>query len=67
VIVRYIVDQGTISPSADGNWTFKELEGTSVVFDTGPKAKQYAGDVKGVTIEEAGEGDDGFARFRINL
>jgi 2',3'-cyclic-nucleotide 2'-phosphodiesterase/3'-nucleotidase len=67
VIVRYIVDQGTISPSADGNWTFKELEGTSVVFDTGPKAKQYAGDVKGVTIEEAGEGDDGFARFRITL
>ncbi|KPB01069.1 bifunctional 2',3'-cyclic-nucleotide 2'-phosphodiesterase/3'-nucleotidase [Ahrensia marina] len=67
VIVRYIVDQGTISPSADGNWTFKELEGTSVVFDTGPNAKQYAGDVKGVTIEEAGEGDDGFARFRINL
>ncbi|MEM5501751.1 bifunctional 2',3'-cyclic-nucleotide 2'-phosphodiesterase/3'-nucleotidase [Ahrensia kielensis] len=67
VIVRYIVEQGTISPSADGNWTFKELEGTSVVFDTGPKAKQYAANVKGVKIEEAGDGADGFARFRINL
>lgn len=67
VIVRYIVEQGTINPSADANWTFKELPGTSVVFDTGPKAKEYAADVKGVKIEEAGEGPEGFSRFRINF
>lgn len=67
VIVRYIVEQGTINPSADANWTFKELPGTSVVFDTGPKAKAYADEVEGVAIEEAGEGPDGFARFRISF
>ena len=67
VIVRYIVERGTINPSADANWTFKELPGTSVVFDTGPKAKAYAADVKGVNIEEAGEGPEGFSRFRINF
>ncbi|MEP3295426.1 MAG: bifunctional 2',3'-cyclic-nucleotide 2'-phosphodiesterase/3'-nucleotidase [Pseudoruegeria sp.] len=67
VIVRYIVEQGTITPSADANWTFKPLPGTSVLFDTGPKAKDYMGDVKGVSIEEAGDGPDGFARFRISL
>lgn len=67
VIVRYIVEQGTISPSADANWKFKELPGTSAVFDTGPKAKTYAAGVEGVAIEEAGEGTDGFARFRINF
>ena len=67
VIVRYIVEQGTINPSADANWTFKSLPGTTVLFDTGPAAKAYMGDVKGVTIEEAGEGPDGFARFRIQL
>ncbi|SLN39763.1 Trifunctional nucleotide phosphoesterase protein YfkN precursor [Pseudoruegeria aquimaris] len=67
VIVRYIVDQGTISPAADANWHFKATPGTSVLFETGPKAKDYLGDVKGVTIEEAGEGPDGFALFRITL
>jgi 2',3'-cyclic-nucleotide 2'-phosphodiesterase/3'-nucleotidase len=67
VIVRYILDQGTINPSADANWSFAPVEGATVVFDTGPKAKELIADVKGVTIEEAGEGADGFARFRIAL
>ena len=67
MIVRYIVDQGTINPSADANWTFKPLDGATVLFDTGPKGKDYLGDVKGVDIEEAGEGPDGFARYRIKL
>ena len=67
VIVRYIVDQGTISPQADANWTFATLPDTSVLFDTGPRAKAYAADVKGVSIEEAGDGPDGFARFKIDL
>lgn len=67
VIVRYIVQQGTINPTADANWTFKSLDGATVLFDTGPAAKQYMKDVKGVMIEEAGEGPDGFARYRIQL
>ncbi|MEL7026378.1 MAG: bifunctional 2',3'-cyclic-nucleotide 2'-phosphodiesterase/3'-nucleotidase [Pseudomonadota bacterium] len=67
VIVRYIVEQGTIEPSADANWTFAPLPGTTVLFDTGPAATQYVDDVRGVSIEPAGDGDDGFARFRIGL
>ena len=67
VIVRYIVEQGTINPSADANWTFKPMPGTSVMFDTGPKGKEFADSVKGVAIEPAGDGDDGFARYRIGL
>ncbi|MEE9429237.1 MAG: 5'-nucleotidase C-terminal domain-containing protein, partial [Paracoccaceae bacterium] len=67
VIVRYIVQEGTINPSADANWTFAPLDGASVLFDTGPAAKQYMGDVKGVDIEEAGDGPEGFARFRIQM
>ncbi len=67
VIVRYIVEQGTINPSADANWSFAPLEGTTVLFETGPRARDYMGDVKGVTIEDAGEAADGFAAFRIKL
>ena len=67
VIVRYIVEQGTIQPSADANWTFAPLADTSVLFETGPKAADYLDDVKGVSISPAGDGADGFALFRLNL
>jgi 2',3'-cyclic-nucleotide 2'-phosphodiesterase/3'-nucleotidase len=67
VIVRYIVEQGTVSPSADANWTFAPMEGTTVLFDTGPAAADFIDSVEGVEIEPAGEGPDGFARYRITL
>ncbi len=67
VVVRYIIGQGTINPSADANWTFVPLAGTSVTFDSGPKARQFLAQVKGVTIEDAGDAAEGFARFRIKL
>ncbi|WP_199223328.1 bifunctional 2',3'-cyclic-nucleotide 2'-phosphodiesterase/3'-nucleotidase [Oricola cellulosilytica] len=67
VIVRYIVDKGTINPSADANWRFKPLEGTTAIFETGPRGAEYISDVKGVEIEPAGGGSDGFAKYRITL
>ncbi|WP_323767769.1 bifunctional 2',3'-cyclic-nucleotide 2'-phosphodiesterase/3'-nucleotidase [Marinovum sp.] len=67
VIVRYIVEKGTVSPRADGNWSFAPMEGTTVIFETGPAGAQYADGVPGVTIEEAGMSDSGFAQFRISL
>ena len=67
VIVRYIVDQGTVSPRADANWTFAPMADTTVIFETGPTGAAYAADVPGVTIEEAGGSDTGFALFRITL
>ena len=67
VIVRYIVEKGTINPQADDNWHFVPMPGTSVLFDTGPEAAKYVDDVKGMKITAAGDGPDGFARFRIEL
>ena len=67
VIVRYIVEKGTISPRADSNWRFVPLPGTSVLFDTGPKAADYVDSLEGLNIQADGEGPDGFARFKIQL
>nr|WP_108484957.1 bifunctional 2',3'-cyclic-nucleotide 2'-phosphodiesterase/3'-nucleotidase [Oceaniglobus ichthyenteri] len=67
VIVRFIVEQGTINPQADANWSFAPLPGTTVTFDTGPGGASYADAVPGVKLEPAGDGDDGFARFRLTL
>jgi len=67
VIVRYIVEQGTINPQADANWGFAPVADTSVIFETGPAGIRYADSVEGVNIEAAGEGADGFALYRIQL
>lgn len=67
IIVRFIVETGTINPGADANWHFAPLPGTSVLFDTGPQAAAYLPELKAVRIEPAGDGPDGFARFRIAL
>ncbi|MFK0383255.1 bifunctional 2',3'-cyclic-nucleotide 2'-phosphodiesterase/3'-nucleotidase [Agrobacterium sp. NPDC090273] len=67
VIVRYIIDQGTINPSADANWSFAPVANTTAIFETGPKGRQFASEVKGAKIEEAGDGAEGFAKFRLLL
>ncbi|MEK1891947.1 MAG: bifunctional 2',3'-cyclic-nucleotide 2'-phosphodiesterase/3'-nucleotidase [Rhizobium sp.] len=67
VIVRFVHEEGTINPSADGNWSFKPLSGTTAVFQSSPKAKQFLADVKSVKIEEAGDGAEGFSKFRLIL
>lgn len=67
IVVRYIVEQGTINPAADANWRFAPMPGTSVLFDTGPRAAEHLADLSAVRIEPAGDAPDGFARFRIHL
>ncbi|MCR9108709.1 bifunctional 2',3'-cyclic-nucleotide 2'-phosphodiesterase/3'-nucleotidase [Marivita sp. XM-24bin2] len=67
VIVRYIVEQGTIDPKADFNWRFAPMENTSVIFETGPAGAKYANSLKDMSLEEAGTNADGFALFRMTL
>ena len=67
VIVRYIIAEGTIDPAADANWTFAPVDDATAVFETGPKAREFAAAVKGARIEDAGDGAEGFAKFRLLL
>ena len=67
VIVRYILEQGTVDPATNSNWRFAPMPGTSVLFETGPAARGYSGAVGSLTLEDAGDTAEGFARFRIQL
>jgi 2',3'-cyclic-nucleotide 2'-phosphodiesterase/3'-nucleotidase len=66
VIVRYIVEQKTINPSADGNWSFAPVPASAnVVFVTSPAAERAL--PAGLKATRAGDAADGFAKYRLTL
>lgn len=69
ILRRYIaardrIDAGSLTGPV---WRFAPMPGTSAIFDTSPNARAAPGIVPGLTLEHAGPGPDGFARFRIRF
>lgn len=66
VIVRWLIQQGSVDPTADGNWRLAPTANeTILLFDTGPAAEAAArarGDV-----EYVGPTETGFARYRLRF
>jgi 2',3'-cyclic-nucleotide 2'-phosphodiesterase/3'-nucleotidase len=67
ILVRYIVEHGTVRPHIDHNWSFTPLKNTTALFETGPKAIDHLSELTHVEVEYAGQGTRGFSKFRITL
>ncbi|WP_255551372.1 bifunctional 2',3'-cyclic-nucleotide 2'-phosphodiesterase/3'-nucleotidase [Sporosarcina sp. E16_8] len=63
-IMDYMIDVGTIDPSADSNWAFAPLnESINVTFETSEKAKEFI--PQGSGIEYLSPTKEGFAKYSL--
>lgn len=66
VIMDYMVEVGTIDPSADSNWSFAPIAGNpNVVFETSGKGQKLVPADSG--IKYLGAAADGFAKYSIEM
>lgn len=64
VVVRHIVEKGRIDPTADGNWSIAPLPASvNVTFLSGPASGALI--PAGLGAEPAGDGGDGFVKYRL--
>ncbi|MEL7114519.1 MAG: bifunctional 2',3'-cyclic-nucleotide 2'-phosphodiesterase/3'-nucleotidase [Pseudomonadota bacterium] len=67
VIRDFLSAQGTWHANPTETWRFAPVPHASAVVDTGPGARQHRPGPAGPPLEDLGDTDDGFARFRIDL
>ncbi len=65
-IINYIIEQGSIDPSADNNWSFKSIDTVSdVYYYSSPLAEPLAESVE--EVDYVGTGPEGFAEYKVNF
>lgn len=64
VIIDYIRENGTINPTADGNWSLAPFGNANVTFETSPAAKEAA--AKADNLEFVADSEGGYAKFKLS-
>ncbi|KMJ57664.1 hypothetical protein AB685_15330 [Bacillus sp. LL01] len=65
-IIDYILEQGEIDPSADGNWTFAPINNSvNMTFDSSPNAVDAL--PENGTIQYEGAALNGFGKYKLTI
>lgn len=65
VLLHYIASHGTILAPERPGWRLTAPPGTSLTFETSPKARDHLASIEGLCLEHLGDAPGGFARFRL--
>lgn len=67
ILIDYILEEQTINPTADQNWSFDTInkKKLNVTFESSLQAQPYAHDIK--SIDFVKETENGFATYKMDL
>ncbi|WP_462410887.1 bifunctional 2',3'-cyclic-nucleotide 2'-phosphodiesterase/3'-nucleotidase [Neobacillus sp. Marseille-QA0830] len=66
ILMNYIQENETLSPTADGNWSIAKFNGTATaVFESSPSAQKFAKQF--ADIQYLGPSNGGFSKYLLDL
>ncbi len=67
ILIDYMVDQQTIDPAADHNWSFEEIKNKKLdlTFESSLQAQPYADSIENINF--LNETENGFAKYQLDL
>jgi 2',3'-cyclic-nucleotide 2'-phosphodiesterase/3'-nucleotidase len=67
ILIQHVAEAGTVGEARPAVWRFRPLRGTTVTFDSAPRAAAHLDSLAPLRVEAAGLAPGGFARFRLQL